>query len=109
MRVDKIDRSLEVMAVAWWKREQWDRLYDISVDRENLEETFEEWEANALLMLVDVRDQVRASGQKISVDAFQVDTEELLLWCNVRGFEVNAESRAAYVGSEWESLEQLEL
>ena len=31
------------IGLAWFRREQWDRLLEVSDDRDDLEETFDEW------------------------------------------------------------------
>ena len=42
-RKKKIPAMLKA-AVAWYKPEQWSRLREISVDRDQLEETYGEWQ-----------------------------------------------------------------
>lgn len=108
MWVDDIERGgLQVMAVAWWREDQWDHLREVSEDRDRLEESFEEWESTAQIMLADVRDQVKGKG--IRVVPCLVDIDEMLAWCNEQDMAVNAESRAAYVGRMHEQLQQLEI
>ena len=41
------DTGATVMGVAWYRRDQWDRLLDISSDHAELENTYEEWKAVA--------------------------------------------------------------
>ena len=41
------------VGVAWFDREQWRRLCEVAVDRAKLDDTFEEWEANARRALVN--------------------------------------------------------
>jgi len=36
-----------VLGVAWYRRDQWDRLLEISSDRAELEDTYDEWKAVA--------------------------------------------------------------
>ena len=35
------------IGIAWYRREQWDRLLEISSDRDELEDTNDEWQAMA--------------------------------------------------------------
>ena len=41
------DTGATVMGVVWYRRDQWDRLLEISSDRSELENTHEEWKAVA--------------------------------------------------------------
>lgn len=84
--------SYTKVGLGWYNREDWDRLREISEDRDQLEETFEEWEASALSALQDIQ----STGQQI--ERVLVDPEQLLSWCNEKGVAVNASSRAEYVG-----------
>jgi hypothetical protein len=42
-----MDTDATVMGVAWYRRDQWDRLLEISSDRAELEDTYDEWKAVA--------------------------------------------------------------
>jgi hypothetical protein len=77
--------------IAWFRPEQWSRLLEISEDREDLEETFAEWEVLAEEKLRDLRAQ-GVNAQKITIDL-----EKLLAWCKSRGLSVNASARSQYV------------
>ena len=80
-----------VTAVAWYRREQWQRLRDVSEDVDNLEETYDAWLETAERML---REGIPAD---VPVEKFDVDVEEVLAWCNVKGLPMNAASRAQFV------------
>lgn len=77
-------------AVAWYKPNQWSRLREISEDRNQLEETYREWQDYAEQALKDFA----ARGGLL--EKVTVDTEELLAWCKERGLKVNAKSRSLY-------------
>ena len=77
-------------AIAWYKPDQWQRLREISEDRDELEETHGEWQNLAEKALKDF------AAQGLSVTKATVDTEELLRWCNERGLKVNGKSRSQY-------------
>ena len=77
--------------IAWFRPAQWSRLLEISEDREDLEETFAEWESLAKEKLRDLR------AQGIRAEKVTVDVEELLVWCQSRGLSVNASARSQYV------------
>lgn len=77
-------------AAAWYKPNQWQRLREISEDRDQLEENHGEWQVLAEKALEDF------AARGLSVTKVTVDTEELLRWCNERGLKVNGESRSQY-------------
>lgn len=81
-----------VMGCAWYRAEQWDRLREVAVDRDNLEETHAEWVANAEETLRGMR----KAG--MLVDKVEVDVEELLAWCKARQLDVDGGARAKYAG-----------
>lgn len=77
-------------AVAWYKPNQWQRLREISEDRDELEETYVKWQIIAEKALKDF------AARGLPVTKATVDTEELLRWCNERGLKINGESRSQY-------------
>ena len=86
-----IDPKRPIIGVAWYKKDQWNRLLDISEDASELEETFEEWKSNALKKIKSIE------KQGAIVEKIPVDTEELLAWCNTFRLSVNSRSRTEYV------------
>ena len=60
------------VGVAWFDREQWRQLCEVAVDRAKLDDTFEEWEANARRALVNPG----AAGVK--AEPFEVRIAELV-------------------------------
>jgi len=78
------------LSVGWYKPEDWDRLRDISEDRDELEDTFEEWESYALKAL----QEIESTGQIL--EKVMIDPEQLLRWCNSKGVAVNGSSRAEF-------------
>ena len=77
--------------VAWYRREQWDRLLEISTDSDQLESTYFEWVKQAKEGLKDLK---RAG---IAVEKIDVDVEDLLKWCQSNNHPVNSEVRSQYV------------
>ena len=43
IKQDIQSKSTKVLGIAWFKPQQWDRLLQISADRDELETTYEEW------------------------------------------------------------------
>jgi len=65
-------------SVAWFDREQWHQLCEVAADRSKLDDTFEEWEADAR--------QALANLKSLGVDAepFEVHVADLLQWCRAQ-------------------------
>jgi hypothetical protein len=80
-----------VVGVAWLDREQWRQLCEVAVDRSKLDDTFEEWEANARRALANLR------SVGVNAEPFEVRVSELLRWCAERKLPVDGTSRAEYV------------
>ncbi len=82
-----------VMGVAWYKPEQWARLLQIVDDRDNLEDTYEAWQATA-------EESVKQFARPgVVVRKVDVDVEELLRWCIAQNRPVNGAARSAYAMS----------
>ncbi len=79
-----------VMGVAWYKREQWERLREISEDGDELGATYEEWERNVEKSL---REMQKAGMYPEKVE---IDVEGLLHWCNEQDRAVDGSARAQY-------------
>jgi len=77
--------------IAWYRPEQWSRLLEISADREDLENTFAEWEQLATEKLRSLR------AEGLQVKKIIVDVEKLLAWCLSRGLSVDSTARSQYV------------
>ena len=83
--------STTAVGVAWFDREQWRQLCEVAVDRAKLDDTFEEWDANARRALVNLR------AARVKAEPFEVRIAELVQWCNERRKSVAGASRAEYV------------
>ena len=79
-----------VLGVAWYRKEQWGRLLEISEDRDQLEDTYEAWEANAKASLPKLR------KQNVIPHKVDIDVEELLRWCHSERRPVNGSARAVF-------------
>ena len=84
------DTNKTVMGVAWYRRDQWDRLLEISSDRGELEDTFDEWKTVAE---ENLRNLAR-HGYKFRKVA--IDVEELLIWCNSQNRDVDGDARTEF-------------
>jgi hypothetical protein len=79
-----------VVGFAWYRPQQWQRVRDISSDADDLEETYEAWLRLAESKVIELR----SAG--LRVEKIDVNSEELVLWCNERGLELNAQARSRY-------------
>jgi hypothetical protein len=78
------------VGVAWFDREQWGLLCQVAPDREKLDDTFEECEANARRAL----DNIKSVG--VDAKPFPVRVDELVRWCAERKLPVDGAARAQY-------------
>lgn len=79
------------VGVAWFDREQWGLLRRVAADREKLDDTFEEWEANARRALANLK------SDGVDAKPFEVRISELLQWCAERNLTIDGAARAEYV------------
>ena len=79
-----------VVGFAWYRPAQWQRVRDTSSDADDLEDTYEEW----LRLAEQKLTELKAGG--LRVEKVDVDSEQLILWCNERGLEMNAQARSRY-------------
>ncbi|MFZ0959357.1 MAG: hypothetical protein WAO35_00515 [Terriglobia bacterium] len=80
-----------VTGVGWYRPEQWQRLREISVDADQLENTQAEWLPVAEKA---VKDLERLGISVIKVD---VDVEELLSWSRQQGLPLDGKARAQFI------------
>jgi len=79
-----------VVAVAWYRPEQWSRLVEICLDAPALDGSYEGWVRNATQSF----DRYTAAG--MTLERVDVDVEQLLAWCEAHGRAVDGEARSAY-------------
>ena len=84
------DKLSVVLGVAWYRKEQWSRLLEISRDRDQLEDTYEAWEANAKASLPKLR------KRDVIPRRVDIDVEELLRWCRSERRPVDGSARAVF-------------
>lgn len=71
--------------------EQWDRLREISADKDPLGDTYEHWLAKA------EKEQAQTIAAGRNVERVIVNVEELDAWCRSRGWVLNQKSRSRFV------------
>src|SRR2546422_10837383 len=84
------DRKM-VVGFAWFDRQQWHRLTEVVDDRNELDDTFEQWERSAL----DALRTLERQGQPD--EKVFIDVEAFVTCCKRKGLPVNGPSRAEYV------------
>ena len=89
-RASASNEHTHILGIAWFRREQWDRLLEVSADRDDLEETFDEW----VQWAQQHYDGLRRSGYNVT--KIDVDVEELVRWCRQRGRPVDGEARSEF-------------
>lgn len=78
------------LALAWYRRDQWDMLMEHSADARDIDGTYDEWLATNLRL----ERQMRAMGAEVvRVD---MDIPIVLEWCRRKGLPLNGESRSEY-------------
>jgi len=71
---------------------------NISSDADALEDSYEEWLSLAERKLQEL------SFSGLQVEKVDVHSEQLILWCNERALEVNAQSRSRYAAEKLQEL-----
>jgi hypothetical protein len=79
------------LGLAWYSREAWERLRQVAEDREALDDTYEDWERQALSVLRDLE----SVGRQIR--KVPIDTDALIAWCRERNRRIDIDARAEYV------------
>jgi len=78
--------------MAWYRPDQWTLLRAVSTDREELEETYEEWLGAASRQVRELQ------ARGLQVRKIDVEVAALVRWCNSQGRAVDGEARAEYAG-----------
>ena len=94
MKIKKSTKSRQlkqVLGVAWYRREQWNRLLEVSADRDELEENYDDWLRTAEGTLKGLKQMGTAL---VKVD---IDVNKLVAWCVVANRTLDGAARAEYV------------
>jgi hypothetical protein len=78
------------IGVAWFDREQWQRLTEVVPVRSELDDTYEQWERSAK----GTMKHFKRSGQ--AVEKVPIRIEELLAWCALRGVAPDGKARSQF-------------
>jgi hypothetical protein len=78
------------VGLAWYTRESWHRLVEVADDRSALDDTFEDWERQALSAFR----KLQAAGANIH--KVVIDIDALVAWCRAKGHKINGAARAEF-------------
>lgn len=87
------EKNAPLVGLGWYSRGQWEALTQVVPNRSDLDDTYEEWEAQATEALQML------SAQGIRAVKVEVDVDELVEWCKNTGRQPNSEARADFVNS----------
>ena len=88
-----------VVAIVWYRPEQWQRIRDIAADSDEFEHSYLEW----LRLAEEKAKELKARG--LRVEKVDVDSEKLILWCNERALENDGNARSLYAAERLSELE----
>jgi hypothetical protein len=84
-------KSGPVVGVAWYRKEDWPKLLAVSADRDNLEDTFDEWCRGAQQLLL------RLVSEGVEARKVDVELDNLIAWCRNEHRPLDGAARANYV------------
>jgi hypothetical protein len=87
----QVPSAMMQLGLAWYCREDWERLREIADDRDKLDDTYEDWERQALTTIRDLE----AVGRRIR--KVPINIEALVAWCRERKCRIDMAARAEYV------------
>ena len=90
------DKQQPLTGIGWYRPEQWQRLREVSVDADKLEETHAEWLEIARKTFSDLQ------RQGVSLVKVDMDVEELLTWCHEQRLPVDGKARARFTAHKLE-------
>ena len=78
------------VGLAWFRRDEWPQLLASAVDREKLEDTYDEWLGEARKFLLD------AAARGVAIEKVDVAVDELLVWCRHENRLPDGDARASF-------------
>jgi len=91
-RRERLDIAADAeLGLAWYSREGWERLRELAVDRDRLDDSFEAWERGAQAAIAELA----AMGRMVR--KVSIDIEALLAWCRNQRKPPDSAARAEYV------------
>jgi len=87
----QVPNAMMELGLAWYSRQNWERLREIADDRDKLDDAYEDWERQALKMIHDLE----AVGRRIR--KVPINIEALIAWCAERKCRIDMAARSEYV------------
>ena len=82
--------QIQVIGMAWYKRENYTRNKSMFEDGNKLHDTYDEW-----LKAAEIgRKSLESKGAKVV--CVDIDPDEFSAWCKKSGMKLNAEARTSY-------------
>jgi hypothetical protein len=78
------------VGLAWFRRDEWPQLLASAVDRDRLEDTYDEWLRDAQKLLLDM------ATRGVAIEKVDVTVAELLAWCRHENRPLDGEARASF-------------
>ena len=88
---DISEESESVLGVGWYRREQWALLLSSSADRDELEDTYDEWLTSAEKTVAELQ-ATGANPRKIDIDM-----EEMISWAQGKGVRLDGDARSEFI------------
>lgn len=88
------------VAIAWYDATQWSKLKLIADDADNLDDTYEAWQRNAM----NLERELRKKG--IEIRRVSIDVDALVIWCRSHQKRINGEARSAFAAELAASLDR---
>lgn len=79
------------IALAYYKKEDWERFLESTDDRDSMHDTWEEWHESYTKLKRDL------ISQGFLVVDFVVNIDELINYCKIRGIRNNGKARSQFV------------
>jgi hypothetical protein len=87
-----------LVGVAWYRQQEWQRLLEVSQDRDDLESTYDEWAAAMPARMAEIQ---KAGFKPHRID---VAVEDLIAWCRSNGRLLDGAARADYTAHKLRDL-----
>jgi hypothetical protein len=85
-----MSQPAEIIAMTWYRREDWERLLTVFADADRLPASYEQWLARAEAKCLEYESDGAA------VEKVIIDPETFPVWCRKRELKADAEARARF-------------
>ena len=82
--------SVDVIGVAWYRREDYERLKAMFKDGEKLPDTYEDWLSKAQITILTL------AKDRLRVEKSYIDPETFPQWCVEKGLQMDADARTHF-------------